>query len=236
MIAPQRFTVSEPVPGGTLFLTYGLASRDIAGGPDPKRDPQPGPVHSSPHTPSALLRLDSERPWESGSPALRLVAAAIADALAGRPWDGPTMQGVWLRVVAEAEGRVGLNGREIPGHWDPELRRALIGPSALDLVLGYTDDQTDWHPGLAALTPPERDAVEYWLSPPGQQELEARLPGESSDPSHRTAREVRDLMDRRRRRHGMPLAIKTVQNHLASARGKLRRCADPGAINPPEAE
>jgi hypothetical protein len=146
------------------------------------------------------------------------------------------VESVWLRVTAEAEGRVGLNGRELPAEVDDDLRRALLGPSALDLVLGYVNAHGEDVVGLAGLTPPEREAVEFWLSPPGQDELEARQEGESTDPSRRTAREVRDLMGRRRRRHAALLAIKTVQNLLSSARGKLRRCADLAADDPLEVE
>ena len=183
-----------------------------------------GPVHDTPSPPSSLLALDSERPWEHGSPTLRLVAAMIADALSGNQGN-PTLQSVWLRVSAEAQGHVGLNGRSLPAECDEQLRTALLGSSGLDLVLGWTDDEATWHPGLADLTPPERDAVELWLSPPGQAELEARQPSESPDAWHRTYREVRDLMDRRRRRRGMPLAIETVENYISRARGKLRRLA-----------
>lgn len=228
MIAAPRVTVREPVQGGALVIHYAMSSRELAGGPDLRRDPQPGPGHATPNRPAALLKLNgggkrSGQLWESGVPELRLLAAAIADALADRPFDGPTWQSVLLRVQAEAEGRVGLNGRDLPADVEPQLRRALTGPSALDLVLGYADDGGTWQPGIAGLTPPEADAIEWWLSPPSADELESRDDSERGDPWHRTSREVRDQMDRRRGRRGMPLAIHTVENHLSNARGKLRR-------------
>jgi len=204
VIAAQRLTVSEAVPQGRLVVTFTMTSQE--------HSTEPGPVHGSPSPPSALLRLDSERPWESGSPQLRLLAAAIADALAGRAWDGPTMQSVWLRVVAEAEGRVGLNGRSLPADVDQELSRALLGPSMLDQVIGYTDDDGHFRPGIAALTPQEREAVNFWLSP-------------NEEGKQRSAPEIRDLMDRKRRRYGLPLAIETVEGHLSRARRKLREMA-----------
>lgn len=229
MIAEPRITLREPIQGGELVIHYAMSSRELAGGPK-RNDPQPGPGHAASSRPPGLLKLNgggrrSGQLWEAGAPALRLLAAAIADALAGRPWDGPIMQSVWLRVQAEAEGRVGLNGRNLPAWCDPALRRALVGPSALDLVLGYTNDGGEDVIGLAELTPPERDAVEWWLSPPSSVELEARDESETGDPWHRTAHEIRDLMDRRRRRRGMPLAISTVESYLSRARGKLRAAA-----------
>lgn len=245
-VIAQRVTVEEPLPKGKgrIRIHFAMSSQERTGGPTEQRS-EPGGVHGAAWRPSSPLRLSSRRAHEGGSWDLRLALADLLDALEGHPQrpmldaegrplrdrageplvGGVVWQSVWLRVHAEAEGRVSLSGDQLPVALDPELRRRLIGPSVLDEILGYVDDDGHDVLGLAELTPPERDAVEFWLSSPSDEELGARAQ-DSREPCRRSAREVRDLMDRRRRRRGLPLAIETVEGYLSRARGKLRELAD----------
>lgn len=211
--APRRRIYREAIKGGELIITFEELPRKAPTKQEPSAE---GPVHQASAEPSSPLAS-----WD-----IRLVAADIADALAGQPLGGPIWQSTWLRVHAEAEGRVSLDGRGIPVEVDQDLRRKLVGPNALDDILGYASaDGKQFVIGAAGLTEPERDAVNFWLSPPSDEELSYRRPLDSEDLWHRTAREVRDLMDRRRGRRRMPLAIETVENYLSRARAKLRALA-----------
>ena len=162
----------------------------------PRRE---GPVHEASVAPSSPLAS-----WD-----VRLAAADIADALAGHPLGGPIWQSTWLKVHAEEASRAWLAGAPLPA---VALGSAVAAQDALDRVLGYVDTSGSFVPGLAALSVPERDAVELWLSP-------------NDDGKRRSSKEVRDLMDRRRGRKGMPLAIESVEQYLSRARAKLRGLA-----------
>lgn len=162
----------------------------------PRRE---GPVHEASWEPSSPLAS-----WD-----VRLVAADIADALAGHPLGGSIWQSTWLRIHAE---EAACKAVAIAPLASMALGAAVMIQNVMDQVLGYVDTAGDFRPGLAALTAPEQDAVELWLSP-------------NEEGKQRTAKEIRDLIDRRRGRKGMPLAVETVENRLSSARSKLRSLA-----------
>jgi hypothetical protein len=115
-------------------------------------------------------------------------------------------------VLSQAQSRVGLSADQLPPELDADVRRALLGPDVTEVVLGYVERQGGFVPGLAGLTAPEREAMSYWLEPNEAGYI-------------RKPEEIRDLMDRRRGRRGLPLAIKTVENNLSNARAKLRALA-----------
>jgi hypothetical protein len=164
---------------------------------------------------SRSVPVPSPPPHPIGSPNMAWIEAWVEAVLAwGDASKGPGMaqfESDWLRVQARAEGSVGLAGK-LPVDVDPELRRQLLGPDAEDLVLGYAELDGSWRPGLGGLTPPEAEALRFWLMP-------------NEDGDRRSAQEVRALMDRRRGRRGLPIALETVEGHLSRARRKLRELA-----------
>lgn len=115
-------------------------------------------------------------------------------------------------VLAQAQDRVELSEDQLPPDLDPEIRRAILGPDVAETVLGYVQRRKRiefWVPGLAALTRTEAQAFRFWLEPNDHGEL-------------RSAKEIRDMIDRQRGPEDMPVAIKTIENRLWEARRKLR--------------
>jgi hypothetical protein len=143
-----------------------------------------------------------------------MLAAVAAPHRQLPPWSADEYRQVRMAQLQEAaRGPVGLSADRLPPDLDEAVRVALLGPDLLDAVLGYTDLEGAWVGGLAGLTPPERDAINYWLTPNEAGEV-------------RSAEEVRDLMDQRRKRFGMPMAIETVEAYLSRGRSKIRRLSN----------
>lgn len=197
--APRRRIYREAIKGGEIVITFEELPRKAPTKQEPERE---GPVHEAAAEPSSPLAS-----WD-----VRLWAADIADALAGHALGGPIWQSTWLRVQAEAAGRVSLAGEQLPVSVDPELRRELLGENPIDQIIGWTERNGTFIPGLAGLTPYERDVVFYSLDL-----------GDHGE--RRSAREINDLMERRRGRRGAPLALETVEQYLSRARAKLRALA-----------
>lgn len=125
-------------------------------------------------------------------------------------WDDEYRRGRMLQLQAGTRGAVSLS-TALAADLDVALRQQLLGPDALEELLGYTDADGAFTPGLAGLTPQERDAIWYSLDL-----------GEDGRPRSLSA--IRDLMDRRRnRRYGLPLAIESVEQYLSRGRVKLRK-------------
>ena len=152
------------------------------------------------------------------TPELRVLLEWINDMLAAvnaphrvlPPWaDDEFRRGRMLQLQATSRGAVSLSHVPV-ADLDTALRRQLLGPDALEELLGYTDAAGHFVPGVAGLTPQERDAVWYSLD-------------QGDDGRPRSLSAIRDLMDRRRsRRRGIPLALETVEQYLSRGRVKLR--------------
>lgn len=121
-----------------------------------------------------------------------------------------------LREQAQLAGRLSAAERLLPPETPGELRAvfALPGESLFHALLGWWDVDLEWHSGLAGLT--EREAEVVTLS------IGMDLPRTPAEEAQQ-AWEIREAMERHRGTKGMPLALKTVENYLASARNKLRQ-------------
>lgn len=143
-----------------------------------------------------------------------MLAAVAAPHRQLPPWNSDEYRQARRAQLEEAaRAPIGLSADRLPPDLHEAVRKALLAPDALDAVLGYTDLEGAWVGGLAGLTPPERDAISIWLSPNEAGEV-------------RSATEVRDLMDRRRKRFGLPMAIETVEAYLSRGRAKIRRLSN----------
>jgi len=129
----------------------------------------------------------------------------------------------WLRILAFAEGRVSLQASPVPVEVDSDLRRELLGPDVEDLVLGYTERSGEWVPGYAGLLQLEAEAFRCSLE---ARSSDCHQPDREHRGGMRCVVEVRNLIDRRRGRRGMPLSIETVETRLYRARSKLRAWAE----------
>lgn len=126
---------------------------------------------------------------------------AKGDLVAGRD----QVETAILRELALADGKLSPAARILPADTDPRLLRLFSLPpgEATQQLLGYVDEDGAWHPGEAMLT--DREAQAMYLLLEGM-DLVA----------------IRNAMDQRRRRRGLPLSIRTVEDHLTNARRKLR--------------
>jgi hypothetical protein len=170
--------------------------------------------HDDPTT-YRVVRLPepSPPPHPRQAPNLAWIIAWIEAALA---W-GDTAHGsgmaqfelAWSRLLARYDADL---NEDVPAWVATETRGQLLGPDALDFVLGYIDRDGEWIPGVAGLAEPEREAIQFWLEP---------------DPifgARRTTEQVWQLMTRRKgHRRGERLAYATVEQYLSRARGKLLR-------------
>jgi hypothetical protein len=138
-------------------------------------------------------------------------------------WASPEYrESILALIVANAGGYVGLAGGLVPQEVDPDLRRELLGPDVEDLVLGYAERGGEWVPGYAGLLEVEAEAFRYSLELRSE---ECHQPDREHRGGLRCLTEIRDMVDRRRGRRHLPLAIETVENRLSAARGRLRRWA-----------
>ena len=128
----------------------------------------------------------------------------------------------WLRALEYAEGRTSLSSSPVPPDIDRELRRELLGPDVEDLVLGYAERSGEWVMGYAGLSAVDAEAFRYSLELRGE---DCHQPDREHRGGMRCLVEIRDMVDRRRGRKGMPLAVETVENRLSAARTRLRRWA-----------
>lgn len=109
-----------------------------------------------------------------------------------------------LREEARAAGQLSAAPRYL-GHKHPLLPVFALPPEeAVAKICGYVDQQGNFVPGLAMLTEREQEAMDL------------KLHGLD-------VWEIREVMDHgKKRRRGLPLALKTVDDHLRSATQKLR--------------
>ncbi len=126
-------------------------------------------------------------------------------------------------IVANAGGYVGLAADLVPRELDPDLRRDLLGPDVEDLVLGWAERSGEWVMGYAGLPQVDAEAFRYSLEPRSEQ---CHQPDREHRAGLRCLVEVRDMVDRRRGRYGMPLSVETVESRISRARSALRRWAD----------
>lgn len=160
---------------------------------------------------------------------LRWIEAALGSADAPGRWREAAWaadeyrEHVLALIVANAGGNVGLAANFVPPDLDRELRQELLGPDVEDLVLGYAERSGEWVTGYAGLTEVEAEAFRYSLEQRGEN---CHQPDREHRGGMRCLVEVRDMVDRRRGRKGMPLAVTTVENRISAARSKLRRWAE----------
>lgn len=122
-----------------------------------------------------------------------------------RIWVNPAAEAEYqsavLRALAEEAGEFSVDRLPVPEQLRPLF--ALPNPQGIHAILGHWEDDV-WHPGLAGLS--DRECEALWLY---MHDLKLK--------------DIRDTMDRRRGRFGLPLALATVESYLARARGKLLR-------------
>lgn len=154
---------------------------------------------------SVTMPAPPSHPMQSSE--VRLLAVHLDCWLGGVGFDGGQWQTAINREEARAAGELSPIAHVAPNA-DAELVQAFAAPAdqTLATILGYVDDAGAFCPGRADLSARESEAMNLHIN---------GLPVDA----------IRDAMDRgkrQRRRRGMPLSIRTVEDHLSNARGKLR--------------
>ena len=221
MIAQQRVTVSEPCQGGVLVIAYAMtkpASRDV-------RSPFPPAWPWQVEPELQLLRAFVDIVEGHASLGQRVgpcleCSGGGCETCGGsgqrsHAGDGEAMAAAFetalRRLEAQQEGRLSAADRRRAGQpiyaMTDELRALFGQPDPIRALVGGPDGRGRWRPGLAGMTPSEREA--YWLHLHGLSRAAIAL----------------SLAPQRRRRFGREgaLPLDTVSKYLWRARVKLRK-------------
>lgn len=221
MIASQRVTVQEPFQGGVLMIAYAMtkpASRDV-------RSPFPPAWPWQVEPELQLLRAFVDiveahaslgqrvgRCLECSGGGCETCGGAGRRSHAG---DGEAMAAAFSsalrRLEAREQGQLSPAGRKREGEpiyaMPDEVRALFDDPDPIRALVGGPSDRGRWRPGLAGMTPSEREA--YWLHLHGLSRASIALA----------------LTPQRRKRFGREgaLPLDTISKYLWRARVKLRK-------------
>jgi len=202
MIATARVTVVEPIPEGKLVILYSVDRTSAR--PRSRRNPR------HPRG-DAFATWEPAWPWQV-EPELALLLAFV-DIVEAHSGDPATMEALYASALRRLEAREqGLltaadrrrDGQPVYAMTD-EVRALFGRPDPIRALIGGSEDE-HWKPGLAMLTPSEREAL--WLHLHGLSRAAIAL---AMAPA-RTKRFGRE--------GALPLA--TVSKYLWRARVKLR--------------